>query len=326
MLVDLPNWVGDQMMTMPAVHRLVQGNLGGTTLLHTRPNMLRFLSAVFPDARVVSSPHKASPFSSAKRLRENGQRFEIAVTLRNSARAKILVRLAADWCAGSRGEGARVLLSAPCRVDRSRHQIHDADSILAALGLETADPSWHPGLPADLEGVGESMMNEAGVNRRNAVGLAPSTARGAAKRWPGRCYGELAGRLRARGYEPVVVVGPGEDEIAEELSVAAGVDLPVLGTQIDVAGLAAVIAGLRVLVANDSGPMHLAACLGVPVVAVFGPTDPRRTAPVASEHRVVSPPPGLGADMRSVSVDQVEATALDLFAEIGHDPRGRLVR
>jgi ADP-heptose:LPS heptosyltransferase len=301
MLVDLPNWVGDQMMTMPAVHRL-----------HTRPNMVRFLAAVFPDAEVFASPQKASPFSSARRLRRNGRRFEIGVTLRNSARAKILIRLAARWCAGSRGEGALALLSAPCTVNRSRHQIHDADSILTALGLGGIDSSWRPTLPAELKGEGKMMMSRAGLDRQRTVGLAPSTARGTAKRWPSRRYGELAGRLRGLGYEPVVVVGPGEDSVAEELCAAAGGGLPVIGRNTDVAGLAAVIAGLPVLVANDSGPMQLSACLRTPVVAIFGPTEPRRTAPLGPGNRLVSSPTGVSG-ARDVSVDKVEAATLDLL-------------
>ena len=315
MLVDLPNWVGDQMMTMPAIHRLVEGNRGGRTVLHTRPNMVRFLSAIFPDAGVVASPRKASPFSTAGKLCQDGGRFEIGVTLRNSARAKILVRLAARWCAGSRGEGALVLLSAACRVNRSRHQIHDADSILSALGLEAADPSWLPFLPADLRCEGSSVLREIGADRRRKVGLAPSTARGDGKRWPSRRYGELAGRLRERGCDPLVVIGPGEDSIAEELCAATGHEFPVIGRDADIAGLAAVVASLPLLVGNDSGPMQLAACLGTPVVAVFGPTDPGRTAPLGSGHRVVSPPPGHDDGTRSVSVDEVEAATLDLLGE-----------
>jgi ADP-heptose:LPS heptosyltransferase len=275
--------------------------------------MVRFLAAVFPDAEVFASPQKASPFSSARRLRRNGRRFEIGVTLRNSARAKILIRLAAHWCAGSRGEGGLALLSAPCTVDRSRHQIHDADSILAALGLEAIDPSWRPTLPAILKGEGEMMMSRAGLHRQKTIGLAPSTARGAAKRWPSRRYGELAARLRARGYEPVVVIGPGEEVVADELCRAAQYECPVVGRNTDVAGLAAVAAAsLRLLVGNDSGPMQLAACVGTPVVALFGPTDPGRTAPVGSGHCVVSPPPGCDDRMRGISVDEVEAATLDL--------------
>jgi ADP-heptose:LPS heptosyltransferase len=313
MLVDLPNWVGDQMMTMPAIHRLMEGNSESRTVLHTRPNMVRFLSAVFPDAAVVASPRKVSPFSSARRLRQNGRRFEIGITLRNSARAKILIRLAADWCVGSRGEGARVLLSAPCAVDRSRHQVHDADAILAVLGLEAVDPSWSPFLSVDLMGEGDMAMRGAGVDRRGAVGLAPTTARGDAKRWPSGYYGELARRLQARGYEPVVVIGPGEETVAEKVCEAAGRELPIVGRDADVAGLAAVVAVLRLVVANDSGPMQLAACLGTPVVAIFGPTDPARTGPLGAGHRVVSLPLEHGHRMRRISVDEVETATLDLL-------------
>jgi ADP-heptose:LPS heptosyltransferase len=312
MLVDLPNWVGDQMMAMPALNRLVEGNRGGETVLHTRPSLVRLLSTVFPGTRVIASPRKASPFSSAVRIRGSGRRFEIGITLRNAARGKILIRLSSRWCVGSRGEGALLLLSTSCGTDRSRHQVHDADSALAVLGLEAADPFWRPDLTDGLEAEGEAALRNVGVDGGRAVGLAPSTARGDAKRWPARRYGELAARLRVRGYEPVVVIGPGEEEAADELCRAARYECPVIGRNTDVAGLAAVAAGLRLLVGNDSGPMQLAACVGTPVVALFGPTDPNRTAPLGSRHRVVSPPPGCDDRMWGISVDEVEAAAVDL--------------
>ncbi|MCW8984296.1 MAG: hypothetical protein OQK55_03060 [Thermoanaerobaculales bacterium] len=315
MLVDLPNWVGDQMMAMPALNRLVESNRGGETVLHTRPSMLRFLSAVFPQTRVIASPRKASPFFSAESVRDGGPPFEIGITLRNSARGKILIRRSSRWCAGSRGEGAFLLLSACCEVDRSRHQVHDADPVLAVLGLETADPSWRPDLPAGLEAEGEAALKNVGVDGKRAIGLAPSTARGDAKRWPARRYGELAARLRARGYQPVVVIGPGEEAVADELSRAAQYECPVVGRNTDVAGLAAVAAGLRLLVGNDSGPMQLAACLGNPVVALFGPTDPGRTTPRGPGNRVVSPADGRSDDMRSISVAEVEAAIFDLLQQ-----------
>ncbi len=312
MLVDLPNWVGDQMMAMPALNQLIEGNRGGETVLHTRPPMVRFLSAVFPQTRVIASPRKSSPLFSARKLREGGRRFEIGITLRNAARGKILIRLSARWCAGSRGEGAPVLLSAPCGVDRSRHQVHDADSVLAVLGLEAADPWWRPDLPADVRDEGGAALRSIGVDGERAIGLAPSTARGDTKRWPAWRFGELAARLRARGREPVIVIGPGEEAVAEELCGAAQYELPAGGTDMDIAGLAATAAGFRVLVGNDSGPMQLAACLGTPVVAIFGPTDPGRTAPRGSGHRVVSLPPGRGDCMQSITVDEVEAAVVDL--------------
>jgi len=313
LLVDLPNWVGDQMMAMPALSRLVEGNRGGETVLHTRPAMVRFLLAAFPETSVVASPRKYSPLLSARDLRQGDRRFEIGVTLRNSARGKILVRFGARWCAGSRGEGARVLLSAPCRVDRDLHQAHDADSLLGALGLEAANPLWRLELPGGVIDEGKTAMRRIGVEGQRVIGLAPATARGETTRWPVRYYGELATRLRARGLEPVIVVGPGEGVIADELCRSARLELPLVGENLDIAGLAGTIAGFRMLVGNDSGPMQLAACLGTSVVAIFGPTDPNRTAPRGFGHRVVSTNTGRKDRMRDISVGEVEAATVDLF-------------
>ena len=110
----------------------------------------------------------------------------------------------------------------------------------------------------------------------------------------------------------MIVIGPGEEAVAEELCRAAQFELPVVGTDMDIAGLEATVTGFRVLVGNDSGPMQLAACLGTPVVAIFGPTDPDRTAPRGSGHRVVSLPPGRDDCMQSISVDEVEVAVVDL--------------
>ncbi len=327
MLVDLPNWVGDQMMAMPALARLVEGNRGGETVLHTRPSMVRFLSSLFPDISVMASPRKCSPVASARMLCSGG-RFKVGVTLRNAARAKILVRLASRWSTGSRGEGAFMLLSAPRAVDRGRHQVHDADAVLTALGLEVADPGARPVLPPSLREEGERLLRRAGVDRKRAIGLAPATARGDAKRWPVEWFGELARRLNARGWKPVVVIGPGEEAVAGSVASAARSDLPVLGFDRDVAGLAAVVGSLRLLVCNDSGPMQVAALFGTPAVAIFGSSDPCRTAPLGDRHRVLSAaiacapcfalgcPLGHHGCMRRIEVDTVEAATLAALVEI----------
>lgn len=312
MLVDLPNWVGDQMLAMPALSRLVEGNCGGETVLHTRPPMVRFLSAVFPETTVIASPRKFSPLVSARKIREGGPRVEIGITLRNSARGKILVRLCARWCAGSTGEGAVVLLSSSCAIDRGRHQVHDADSVLAVLGLEAADPSWRLEMPGGVRDEGEAVLREIGIDRQRAIGIAPSAARGETKRWPARFFGEIATRLRARGLDPVIVIGPGEGAVADEVCRYAQLELPVVGGNLDIVGLVGTFTGFQMLVGNDSGPMQLAACIGTPVVAIFGPTDPSRTAPRGFRHRVVSPSTGRSDRMRNISVDEVEAAIIDL--------------
>jgi heptosyltransferase-2 len=288
MVIDLPNWVGDQVMALPAIHRLVVGNAGGETTLHARPPGRRLFEALFPSVAVVASPPKASPIASARRLCRGSGRFDVGITLRHASRAKICLRLSARRSLGSDGDGGRLLLTERYPVDRSRHQVFDADPILEGLGLSSVDPRWRPALPLVLVEEGARVLRGAGVTREGAVGVAPSCARGETKRWPAASYGELARRMRARGLEVVVVIGPGEEEIGRQVAAAAGVPLPIAGAESDVAGLAGVLARLSVLVCNDSGPMHLAAAVGIRAVALFGPTDPRRTGPLGDRHLVLS--------------------------------------
>ena len=173
LLVDLPNWVGEQMMALPAVDRLVEGNRGDVTVLHTRPVMVRLLALVFPSAVVV-----AVPLASAVKLCRGNGRYDVGLTLRNAARAKILISQVARWTLGSRGEGARLLSSKSCTVYRRRHQVFDTDAILETLGLPAVEASWRPELPNKLVREGEEALSEAGISGGQVVGLAPATACG----------------------------------------------------------------------------------------------------------------------------------------------------
>lgn len=99
------------------------------------------------------------------------------------------------------------------------------------------------------------------------------------KCWPAEQYGHLHRRLAERhGWRGVVTYGPGERALAEAARLVAGEPEPfVLGT--DVAQLMALLRRAKFVVAADTGPLHLAAALGTPVVGLFGPTDPQRNGP-----------------------------------------------
>jgi heptosyltransferase-1 len=95
--------------------------------------------------------------------------------------------------------------------------------------------------------------------------------------------------LAARGITPVVVHGPGEEADADRV-VEASSGEAALAPPTDLRMLAAVIKGARLLVAGDSGPLHLACAAGCPVVAIYGPTDPVINAPWGVPHASVFPP------------------------------------
>src|SRR5262249_40850448 len=117
--------------------------------------------------------------------------------------------------------------------------------------------------------------------------LAPGAAFSWTKRWPPERFGRLAAALRERGWSCAIVIGPGEEGIAREAAQAAGGSIPILGANLDPIELTALLSRARVVIANDSGPMHLAAAVGTPVVAFFGPTDPGRTAATGAPARLL---------------------------------------
>lgn len=279
-------------MALPATDRLIKANREGFTILHVRTSAAHLVSEIFPETHVVASERGENPLRTIRRFRKLGVRADIGVTMRNASRAKLLLRFASRWSAGTASQGGRSLLSWAYRPEFRCHQLHDADALLTRLGLDEADEGWRAPLSGSLVEWGRRELETAGVDpSASLVGLALGVAcGGSAKRWPEEKFGRLAVLLKDRGLEPVVVIGPGEAKIAEAVIQHAGIDLPVVAENLDVAGLGAVLSGLSVLVGNDSGPAHLASALGIRTVALFGPTNDRRTAPMSPEGIVVRQP------------------------------------
>lgn len=107
------------------------------------------------------------------------------------------------------------------------------------------------------------------------------------KCWPAARYGELHRALAERhGWRGVVAFGPGEENLAHEVIVAAGQDAPV-AIPVGLGPLLALLRRAKVVVSADTGPLHLASALGAPVVGLYGPTDPARNGPFSSHDVVV---------------------------------------
>jgi heptosyltransferase-2 len=227
-------------------------------------------------------------FGDARRLRSG--RFAEAWLLPNSFRSAI-----APWLAGiperigyDTDHRGALLTRALIPASRTEHQLRDYDVLLRSRGIEPdLEP---PRLPVTAKALDRaaSSLEAAGVDRDEPLALlAPGAAFGWTKRWPTERFGALGDLLNARGLACAVVIGPGEKALGAAVAGAARARLPVLGADLDPLELAALFSCARVVVANDSGPMHLAAAVGVPVVAFFGPTDPGRTAPTGSPSRVL---------------------------------------
>jgi heptosyltransferase I len=147
--------------------------------------------------------------------------------------------------------------------------------VLGAAGKPMADPNLLP-IDRSAEHWIEKEILDRGLKAWRFAVLSAG-AGWKAKEWPAQRYGELARNLAKEGIRSLVNVGPSESELAETVEQASGGHAQ--GIRCNISQLIALLRRASLFVGGDTGPMHLANLLGVPVVALFGPTDPSRNGP-----------------------------------------------
>jgi heptosyltransferase-2 len=284
-LIVAPNWIGDAVLSLPVL-RAIRHAHPGDRLAVIAP---RGPAAIY---RAEGSAGKVLPRSGigAEVLALRRGRFDEAWLLPNSFRAALLPFLAGlprriGYATDRRGRLLTDALPAPLRTG---HQLRDYDALLEARGIASdREPPRLPIPAAAAARAADALGRVDRASRRDLVLLCPGSAVDATKRWPAESYARLADALSERGLAVALAVGPGESALAARIAAAARSAPPAVGADLDPVELAGVLSSARAVVSNDSGPMHLAAAVGTPVVALFGPTDPGRTAPVGSRVRVL---------------------------------------
>ncbi len=283
LVIRAPNWLGDAVMALPAMGGL-RAAFGGA---HIAVAAIPSIAPLFDEetsARQDSVIVLADARAEIAALTAGG--FDTIVLLPNSFRSAWSARRASiperwGYSAGFR----RWLLTRA--VSRPRGRVHQSTyylNLATALGAGHADP-W-PSVrvrPATLARAGALLGAHGVVPDAGCVGFAPGAAYGHAKRWPPRMVAETIVRLSRESRVRCLMFGAGGDHDSGreiESSLPADVRAVNLIGRTDLGQLAGVISRCSAFVSNDSGAMHLAAALGVPVVAIFGPTDERVTSPI----------------------------------------------
>jgi len=280
-LVRLPNWLGDTVMALPALHGLRAARPDACVLAIGR--WARLLSGQGVADVVVPYP---SGGGARRRLAASlrGMRADAAVLLPNSFESALAARL---WGARTRlgydTDLRRTLLSHAVPLPSPRlHQVDEYRGLLEAAGVAAPEtvPAWRLVDDAPADELVSTLLREGGVSDgERAVGLHLGASFGSSKLWPAEAFGEVASRLRERGLAPVLLGGPAEATMAAAVSTCAGWVVPSLVGRDRMELLPQLLARLACLVSSDTGVAHLAAAVGTPTVTLFGPTDPRRTAP-----------------------------------------------
>ncbi len=206
------------------------------------------------------------------------KKFGVSILFPNSFRVAAEAKLAGiPLIVGYRGNGRSPLLSHPVKRKPfnplRQHQQYD---YLDLISDELRSDVFFPAL-----------QKPAVERKENRVALFPGAEYGPAKRWPAPYFAEIAKKFRAEKNVEVVLFGASGDlSVAKEIaSMAPEVEVRVGKTSLQ--ELITELASTRFVLSNDSGAMHLAAALGVPTVALFGSTEPRRTGPLGKTVRVL---------------------------------------
>jgi heptosyltransferase-2 len=289
LLVRMPNWIGDAVMATPALMSL-RAALPEAEIVVLAPDPVAPLFESHPGCDRVLRPGKEGGrlsrlLQTAALLRR--EKFDAAVLLQNAIEAALVSRLAGIRCrAGYRTDGRSLLLSHGVAIGAAHKRLHHTDYyqlMLADLGLPLAPTkltlacTW-----------AEQEQAAATLGPGSWVAVNPGAAYGSAKRWYPDRFAAVADQLVAEFDISVVLTGgPGESEIGRDIAAAMKTAPRNLIGKTSVRELMAILQHCHLVVTNDSGPMHVAAAFGTPIVAVFGPTDHTTTSPRSDQVRIV---------------------------------------
>jgi heptosyltransferase-2 len=304
-LIRATNWVGDAIMALPAL-RAIRGRFpNAKTSILTRP----YVADIYRGQNICDELISCDPegpyagLSGRERLAQElrKQKFDVALLLQNAFDAAwIAWRVGVPERIGYARDGRSLLLTKKIPVPK-RGEIPAHEQFYYLELLRRA--GWIDSLP------GESFvtLDVSDEHRRQAeetlssVGARPNMLRiaigagasyGSAKCWPPERFAAFVNGFRLHTDADIILFGTASEQKVSE-AIAAGIYGPSISLvgKTAIAALPALLSRCQLFVGNDSGAMHVASAVGLPVVAIFGPTDPHGTAPITPRCTVVQEKP-----------------------------------
>jgi heptosyltransferase-2 len=285
-VVRAPNWVGDSVLALPAMNTIKKNFPGCELWVAARGwvSGLFSMSDMFAGTILLPDQKRVKHIREAARVIHQAH-FDLGFLFTNSFASALVFALAKipqRW--GYKKEGRAFLLTKGIPVSSRENRIHQVYyylDLLSGLGLNEFPDG--PTLSVDQREMAETeewLGSQDIPIHRPLILINPGAYFGSAKRWPAEKYAELAGLLQNKRHAQIMIVGsPEETHLAKNISSRMSGRSYILTGKTSLARLAALLNLCDLFVTNDSGPMHLANMLKVPLVALFGPTDPARTGP-----------------------------------------------
>ena len=353
-MVTIPNWVGDAVMAQPALRELRRVFYKSRITLLARPAVAGLYEGEDVADEVILIEGRSAAFArDALLLRK--KRFDLAVLLPNSFGAALLARAAGVRRVTGYPTDRRGLLltdAVPFDSDyKTRHQVYyylkvashlaasesgnDGVNPAAAAQTRLASPEPRLVVSEDQKRAARIMLASRGVGAgRPILALNPGATNSRAKRWLPERFAEVADRLVNRdSYQTIIVGAPGDIEAAMDTKKRMTSPSLSLAGRTTITELKRLLACCSLVISNDTGAAHVSAALGVPAVAIFGPTEHFSTRPLSRKamviRRDVECSPCMLRDcpidhrcMTGVEVDEVYRAARALTAAEIREPLG----
>ncbi len=300
-LVRAPNWVGDTVMAIPALEAVRCVRASDEICILARPAVADLFSGQPFVDRILPYDFRGRHrgwFGREKLAGElRKEKFGVAVLLQNAFDAAWLA-----WRAGipervgyardARGPLLTKAISVPRAGEIPKHESHYYLELLHRAGwIEAARtiPAIRLHVTEAARSAAEATLRSAGARENSwRCAIAPGASYGAAKCWPPERFALLADRLISECSADVIFFGtPGETEVAARIRANMKHRAISLVGETSMRDLPALFACCSGFIGNDSGAMHVAAAAGLPVIGIFGSTDPEGTAPVTERFTLI---------------------------------------
>ena len=322
------NWVGDAVMTVPALRTLRRLFPSAHVTLATRG----WAEGLFADSDFIDDiqVHEGTGLRSVVNQVRMWQKreFDLALLFPNSLESALVAALSrVPIRTGYATEGRQRLLTHPLQLPEwrsSRHEIYYYLNIVEqSADIESGElkPDGALSVTEVRKTEAHSLLRSHGVSgKRRIIALCPGSINSRAKRWPAERFAALGDRLIADLDADVVLIGSeAELAVSSQVSEAMRRNPIVLTGKTNLTQLIGVLSVVDLLVTNDTGPAHIASALGRPTLVIFGPTNPLTTSPYSESGQIMRVPPDCAPCMlRDCPIDHRCMTAItpdDVFQQ-----------
>ena len=326
------NWVGDSVMTVPALRALRRVLPDAHITLAIRPGARGIFSeADFIDDVLVYD--RKGPLSVIPQIREwKRRKFDLAVLFQNAFEAALIPFLAGvPLRLGYATESRQALLTHPLALPdwrSSRHEVFFYLYVITALeqmlfgtsSICEADPDASISISENRKVEATDLLHAHGV-REDAlvVAICPGSINSRAKRWPAEAYAALADRLIDSNRQVLLIGSKDEADVSQDVTRRMRNRPVVLTGKTSLDQITAVLSAADLIVTNDTGPAHIGAALGRPTIVIFGPTNPLTTRPFSPVGEILRHPPDCAPCMlRDCPIDHRCMTAITVDEVFEH--------